>query len=264
LLLPLVAVGEELFLVVQEFFVRLSCKLKVGTLHNGIHGAGLLAESAVDALCHVNVVPGGPTRAVLPGLRLDGDGLGRADGLAQLAGDAPFVSGGVPPQGVLPPEAGAQIALLEGVVDGHLGLGTDLQGQGKATGNLRNEENLRGTIKDGLPGCLQRARFRGENKTNRIRHKQAVLVIQLATHPQAIGMASNNTHWKDVILVLVGIASRCRPRRGCQKPSCRIIPSGRATNVQAHARSTSGCPNHRGRNHVLLLISSLIICKTLG
>ena len=32
----------------------------LGSLHDGVHGAGLLAEAAVDALGHVNVVPAVP------------------------------------------------------------------------------------------------------------------------------------------------------------------------------------------------------------
>ena len=46
-------------------------------LDDGIHGAGLLAEAAVDALGHVDVIARGPAAAVGPRLGLDGDGLGR-------------------------------------------------------------------------------------------------------------------------------------------------------------------------------------------
>lgn len=34
-----------------------SCKLKVGPLNNGINRAGFLAESTVDALCHIDIIP---------------------------------------------------------------------------------------------------------------------------------------------------------------------------------------------------------------
>ena len=54
----------------------------------------LLAEAAVDALCHVDVVASGAARAVLAGLGLNGDGLGRADRLAQLARNAPLLACG--------------------------------------------------------------------------------------------------------------------------------------------------------------------------
>ena len=53
-------------------------ELEIRSLHNGINGAGLLAEAAVDALCHVDVVPGGAAAAILPLLCLNGDSLCRA------------------------------------------------------------------------------------------------------------------------------------------------------------------------------------------
>ena len=94
--LPLVSVIEELLLVIQELLVSLGAELEVGPLHDGVHGTCLLAEAAVDALGHVDVVSGGPPGSVRPLLRLDSDGLGGTDGLAQLAGDTSLLSGGVP------------------------------------------------------------------------------------------------------------------------------------------------------------------------
>lgn len=88
------------------------------TLDNGVNRARLLAETAVDALCHVNVVARCPPAAVHALLGLDCDGLRRADGLAELAGNAALLAGGVPSQGVLATEAGGNGALLEGVEDG--------------------------------------------------------------------------------------------------------------------------------------------------
>ena len=55
---PLVSIGKELFLVIQELLARFSGELKIRTLYDCIHGARLLAKPAVDALCHVNVVSG--------------------------------------------------------------------------------------------------------------------------------------------------------------------------------------------------------------
>ena len=78
----------------------LSGELEVGALHDSIHGAGLLAEAAVDALGHVDIIPAAPlasahsdaarmqrrvasprglSAAILPFLRLDCDCLCRAD-----------------------------------------------------------------------------------------------------------------------------------------------------------------------------------------
>ena len=75
LLLPLVTVVEQFLLVVQQLLVRVGGVLKVGPLNDGIHRTCLLAEAAVDALCHVNVVAGGPPATVLPLLSLDRDRL---------------------------------------------------------------------------------------------------------------------------------------------------------------------------------------------
>lgn len=118
--LPAVTVGQQLGLVVEQLLVRLHGELEVRSLDDGVNGASLLAEATVDALGHVNVVASGAARAVGAGLGLDGDGVGRADGLAQLASDAPFLSGGVAAQCVLAAEARGQGSLLERVVDGDL------------------------------------------------------------------------------------------------------------------------------------------------
>ena len=76
------------------------------TLYNSVDRAALLAKTAVDALCHVDVVACCPPAAVHALLRLNCDTLRRADGLAELAGDAALLSCRVPSQGVLASEAG--------------------------------------------------------------------------------------------------------------------------------------------------------------
>lgn len=76
-----------------------------------------MAKSTVNALCHVDIVARGTTRSVGTLLSLDRDGLGRADGLAQLAGDAALLTGGIATESVLATETGGDGALLEGVVD---------------------------------------------------------------------------------------------------------------------------------------------------
>ena len=59
--LPLVSVAEQLLLVVVELFVCEGSILVVGTLDNGVNGAGLLAVPAIDALGHIDVVSSGPS-----------------------------------------------------------------------------------------------------------------------------------------------------------------------------------------------------------
>src|SRR3990170_219146 len=97
--LPAVAVREQAFLVVVEFLGCLGRELEVRSQDDGVDRAGLLAKAAVDAFHHVDVEAGGPPRAVVaPRSRLDGDGLSRADRLAQLAGDAALLPARIAPQ----------------------------------------------------------------------------------------------------------------------------------------------------------------------
>ena len=77
-----------------------------------------MAETAVDALGHIDIVACGPPAAVHTLLGLDSDSLRRADGFAELAGNAALLASRVPPQGVLTTEAGRNGALLEGVENG--------------------------------------------------------------------------------------------------------------------------------------------------
>jgi hypothetical protein len=88
------------------------------TLNNSIHGAALLAVTAVNALGHVDIVTGRPAASVHTLFRLNSDSLGRTDGLAELAGNAAFLAGGIATQGVLTAETGRDGTLLEGVEDG--------------------------------------------------------------------------------------------------------------------------------------------------
>lgn len=115
--LPLVTVREQLLLVVEQLFPRLGGVLGIRALDNGVYGARLLAEAAVDALGHVDVVAGCAAGAVGALLGFDGDGLCWADGFAQLAGNAALFARRVAAQGVLATEAGRDGALLEGIED---------------------------------------------------------------------------------------------------------------------------------------------------
>lgn len=66
-------------LVVQKLFSGLGSVLGVGRLNDGVDGARLLAETAVNALGHVDIVLGGSAGSISSLLSLDGDGLGGAD-----------------------------------------------------------------------------------------------------------------------------------------------------------------------------------------
>ena len=91
--------------------------LVVGALYNGVDWASFLAETAENALSHVNVVLGGAARAVGPRLRLNRDREGWASRLAELASDAALFSSGIATQGVLTTEHRAERTLLPRVVD---------------------------------------------------------------------------------------------------------------------------------------------------
>src|SRR5712692_8420970 len=114
---PAVAVGAQALLVVVELLARLGGELEIRAFDDGIDRAGPLAQAAIDAFHHVDVVAGGPPRAVVAARAgLDGDGLARADRLAQLAGDAALLAVRIAAQRMLAAEARRDRALLERII----------------------------------------------------------------------------------------------------------------------------------------------------
>src|SRR5207244_3072559 len=121
LALPAVAVRQELFLVVVQLLAGLRGELEVRPLDNGVDRASLLAEAAVDALHHVDVVARGAAGAVVAARTgLDGNRLRRADRLAQLAGDAALFAVRITAQHMLAAEARRDRPFLERIVQGRL------------------------------------------------------------------------------------------------------------------------------------------------
>mmetsp|Transcript_18462 Transcript_18462/g.30090 ORF Transcript_18462/g.30090 Transcript_18462/m.30090 type:complete len:290 (-) Transcript_18462:3203-4072(-) len=118
---PPLAIGQQLVLVVIQLFAGLGAEFEIRTFHDGIHRARLLAEAAIDALGHIDVVTGCAAAAVLTRFGIDGDGLRRADRFAQFARDAAFFAIGVTAQRVLPPEARRQRPLFMRIVQRGLG-----------------------------------------------------------------------------------------------------------------------------------------------
>src|SRR5262249_13512729 len=116
--LPAVAVREQPFLIEIKLLTRLGGELEIRTFDDGVHRAGLLAQPAIDALDHVDVVARRAPRAVVPPRPgLDGDGLRGTDRLAQLAGDAAFLAVGIAAQRMLAAEAWRDRVLFERIVD---------------------------------------------------------------------------------------------------------------------------------------------------
>jgi hypothetical protein len=56
---PSVSIGEEALFIKEELLVIDCCVFVVGSFHDSINGAGILAKSAVDALGHVDIVASG-------------------------------------------------------------------------------------------------------------------------------------------------------------------------------------------------------------
>merc|ERR1712137_1421928 len=148
--LPLISVGQQLLLVVEQLLTCRGGVLSVGTLNNSIDGARLLAETAVDALGHIDIVASGPPAAVHTLLSLDSDSLRRADGFTELAGNAALLASRVPPQGVLTAEAGRNGTLLEGVENGVWRPEKLLQRHIHAAEHLHEQEVLAGPVQRGL------------------------------------------------------------------------------------------------------------------
>src|SRR5688572_20475534 len=139
---PLVAILEQLRLVVEQFLPRLGGIFEVRALDDRVDRAGFLAQPAIDAFDHVDVVAGGAAAAVLARLGLDRDGERRADRLAQFAGDAALLAVRIAAQRMLAAEAGAQRVLLIGVIDRRLGLEEIFQRQPVRLDELPEEERL--------------------------------------------------------------------------------------------------------------------------
>mmetsp|Transcript_20285 Transcript_20285/g.25783 ORF Transcript_20285/g.25783 Transcript_20285/m.25783 type:complete len:208 (-) Transcript_20285:128-751(-) len=142
LLLPFVTIGKELLLIIQKFLVRLSCKLKVWAFNNCVNWACLLTVSAVNALGHVNIITGCPTRSIFSLFSIDRNSLCRARSLAELACNATLITRWVAAQCVLTTETRTQVTLFKGIVDGNLGLHGDLSGEPKGAPDFSEEENL--------------------------------------------------------------------------------------------------------------------------
>src|SRR5215471_9356348 len=103
---PAIAVGEQALLVVVEFLARFGGEFEIRPFHDRIDRAGLLAEAAIDAFHHVDVVACSSPRTVVAARpRLDRDGLSRADRFAQLTGNAALFAIWIAAQRVFAAEA---------------------------------------------------------------------------------------------------------------------------------------------------------------
>lgn len=115
--LPFIPICQQLLLVIQQLLSRFGGILGIRTLDDSIDWTTFLAEAAVDAFSHINVVASGTTRAVLALFGLNSDGAGGTDGFTELASNATFFAGGIAAQGVFATETGGDGAFFKWVVD---------------------------------------------------------------------------------------------------------------------------------------------------
>jgi len=113
-----VTISEKFLLVVKQFFACFGRVFGVLSLYDGVDGACFLAEAAVDALGHVNIIFGCSSGTIQPGFGLDSDSLSGANGFTELASNAPFFSGRISTQCVFTTETWAEGTFLERVHDG--------------------------------------------------------------------------------------------------------------------------------------------------
>src|SRR5438552_12592981 len=116
--------------------------LEDARLDDRIHGAGLLAQPAEDALGEIDVVARGAAGAVGALFGLDGDRKRGANGLAQLAGDAALLAVRVAAQGVQPAEARAHRGLLLRELHGDLAPEEMAPGERHSLHQLDQQEGL--------------------------------------------------------------------------------------------------------------------------
>ena len=86
--LPLVAIGQEFFFIIEELFVSFSGKLVIRTLHNGVYRTSLLAKPTINAFGHVDIVTSSFPAPVSARFGFNRDGLCRTNSLAEFTGDA--------------------------------------------------------------------------------------------------------------------------------------------------------------------------------
>lgn len=75
---PAITILQQLLFIIQQFLMGFCGELKIGTLHNSINRANFLAETTIDALCHVSVIPSSSATAIFPFFCFNGKGLSRA------------------------------------------------------------------------------------------------------------------------------------------------------------------------------------------
>src|SRR5258708_14238896 len=138
---PAVTVRKQAFFVVVELLARLGGEFEIRPFDNGVDGTGFLAQSAINALHHIDVVTRCTPRTVIaPRTGLDGDGLCGTNRLAKLACDAALFAIRIAAQRVLTTEARRDRPLLERIIERSLRLEEIAHGQHEAGHKLHQEQ----------------------------------------------------------------------------------------------------------------------------
>jgi hypothetical protein len=123
--LPSVPVSEEFFFVVKQFFMGHGGVFEVRSFDDGVNGAGRLTKSTINAFGHVDIVLGGSSRSVGPGLTLDSNGLSWTGGGTELTSNTPelkhkkpFFTSGISSQSMFASEFGRKGSFFIRVVNG--------------------------------------------------------------------------------------------------------------------------------------------------
>jgi hypothetical protein len=121
--LPTIAVRQKSLFVVVKLLARFSGVFEVRTLDDGVDRTGFLAQPAIDAFDHIDIVASGTARAVVAARAgLDRDSLRRADRLAELASDTALLAVGIAAQYMLAAEARRQRVFFERIINRRFGL----------------------------------------------------------------------------------------------------------------------------------------------
>jgi hypothetical protein len=89
----MIAIRQKSLFVVVKLLARFGCVFEVRTLDDGVDRTGFLAQPAIDAFDHIDIVASGTASAIVAARAgLDRDGLRRADRRSVL-GEQAIASG---------------------------------------------------------------------------------------------------------------------------------------------------------------------------
>jgi hypothetical protein len=122
--------------------LRFRGKLKIRSLHNGIHGTGFLTKATVNALCHVNIIARRSTRTILPLLHFNGNGLRGTCRFTQFARNATLFARRIATQRMFATKTWRNGTMFKGIINCNARLEKNFGGQPPRLGNLGDEKDF--------------------------------------------------------------------------------------------------------------------------